>query len=65
MNKESILEAVSYKSRRIKLGNHWISINPFIELNDLRVGTTYQYSVAMEPQSQQWYVSDIKAKEPK
>lgn len=42
MTKKNRLEAISYKTRRVKFGNNWFSVDPFLALDPLKVGNEYE-----------------------
>lgn len=42
MVKKNKLEAISYKTRRVKFGNNWFSVDPFMDLDPLKIGEEYE-----------------------
>ncbi len=42
MVKKNRLEAVSYKTRRVKFGSNWFSVDPFLNLDEIKVGQEYE-----------------------
>lgn len=42
MQKKTILEAISYKTRRVKVNGNWFSVDPFLALDPLKVGKEYE-----------------------
>lgn len=67
MIKTLTLETISYKTRRAKFiggGNDlWLSISPFVSLDDLKFGKEYDVNVVMDKNSQQWFIDEMKVKE--
>jgi hypothetical protein len=41
MQKKTTLEAISYKTRRVKVNGNWFSVDPFMNLDQLTVNKTY------------------------
>lgn len=41
MQKKTTLDAISYKTRRIKMNGNWFSVDPFLALDPLKVGQVY------------------------
>lgn len=41
MQKKTVLEAISYKTRRVKVGSNWFAVDPLLNLDELRVNSTY------------------------
>lgn len=42
MQKKTTLDAISYKTRRVKVNGNWFSVDPFLQLDLLKVGQTYE-----------------------
>lgn len=42
MTKTNTLEAISYKTRRVKFGSNWFSVDPFLNLDPLKLGKEYE-----------------------
>lgn len=42
ITKTGVLEAVSYKTRRVKFGPNWFAVDPFLDLDSLTVKNEYE-----------------------
>lgn len=63
MTKIMTLDTISYKTRRAKFNRDvWLTISPFIDLNNLQFGHKYDVTIVMD-KSNQWYIEDMKVKE--
>jgi len=41
MTKTGVLEAISYKNRRVKFGTNWFAVDPFVKLDNLKISQEY------------------------
>lgn len=53
------LETISFKQRRAKFeGNLWLTLSPFINLDDLKFGSSYTIDLVLD-KSNQWYIETM------
>jgi hypothetical protein len=62
MTKTVVVESVSYKNRKIKVGNAWIPVSPFLTLDGIGFNQRYEVEVELD-KSGQWYVTELKSAE--
>ncbi len=48
MLKKNSLDAISYKTRRVKFGGNWFSVDPFLNLDVLTVNNQYEAEFKIE-----------------
>lgn len=42
MTKKQTLEAISYKTKRVKFGGNWFPVDPFLNLDPLKINQQYE-----------------------
>ncbi len=59
MTKTLTLETVAFKLRRAKFsGNLWLTLSPFINLDDLKFGAEYAVDIQMD-NNNLWFVDSM------
>jgi hypothetical protein len=60
MTKTLTLETISYKTKRIKFqGDMWLTVSPFVNLENLQFGKPYKIDVVMDKNSNQWFIDSM------
>ncbi len=61
MVKKNRLEAISYKTRRVKFGSNWFSVDPFMNLDVLVVNN--EYNAEFKTDRGVFYIDSFKTEE--
>jgi hypothetical protein len=48
MVKTGVLETISYKQKRVKFNGQWFTVDPFISLDNLKFGESYNAEFKQE-----------------
>ncbi len=57
MQKKGNLEAISYKTRRVKFGANWFAVDPFMNLDELKLG---EYEAEFKADFGVFYIDSFK-----
>ncbi len=63
MTKTAVLETISFPQKRIKFGGKWFSVDPFLDLDSLKFGNSYDAEFVQDRGG--WYISEMKPTEAK